>query len=58
MLFNQGHIKLSLSTIVLGHGTALISVATTEVLPAFRNWTGTGRASLDLARTTGRRSCV
>jgi spermidine/putrescine transport system permease protein len=31
MLFNTAQVKLSLLTIVLGHGTALISVATTEV---------------------------
>ncbi len=31
MLFRQGEVKLSLLTIMLGHGTALISVATTEV---------------------------
>src|SRR5712692_2343068 len=32
MLFREADVKLSLLTIVLGHGTALISVATTEVL--------------------------
>ncbi|HYU45639.1 MAG TPA: ABC transporter permease [Terriglobales bacterium] len=31
MLFREAHAKLSLLTIILGHGTALISVATTEV---------------------------
>jgi spermidine/putrescine transport system permease protein len=31
MLFNEAKVKLSLLTIVLGHGTALISVAATEV---------------------------
>jgi len=31
MLFRQADVKLSLVTIILGHGTALISVATTEV---------------------------
>ena len=31
MLFREADVKLSLLTIVLGHGTALISVATTEV---------------------------
>jgi spermidine/putrescine transport system permease protein len=31
MLFRAGDVKLSLLTIILGHGTALISVATTEV---------------------------
>ena len=31
MLFREADMKLSLLTIILGHGTALISVATTEV---------------------------
>src|SRR5580692_2591258 len=31
ILFHDSHVKLSVLTIVLGHGTALISVATTEV---------------------------
>ena len=31
MLFREAGVKLSLLTIILGHGTALISVATTEV---------------------------
>jgi spermidine/putrescine transport system permease protein len=31
MLFRVGEVKLSLVTVILGHGTALISVATTEV---------------------------
>jgi spermidine/putrescine transport system permease protein len=31
MLFREADVKLSLVTIILGHGTALISVATTEV---------------------------
>ena len=31
MLFREAEVKLSLLTIILGHGTALISVATTEV---------------------------
>jgi len=31
MLFREADVKLSLLTIILGHGTALISVATTEV---------------------------
>jgi len=35
MLFREADVKLSLVTIVLGHGTALISVATTEV---FAGW--------------------
>ena len=31
MLFREGAVRLSLVTVMLGHGTALISVATTEV---------------------------
>src|ERR1039458_10084827 len=46
MLFNVVGAKLSLMTIVLGHGTALISVATTEVFA--------GLQKLDLARGTSR----
>src|ERR1700684_184347 len=49
MLFNLTGTKLSLMTIILGHGTALISVATTEV---FAGWNKRDRAqeeaSLDL----------
>ncbi len=49
MLFNQGHIKLSLLTIVLGHGTALISVATTEVFAGLQKLDrAQEEASLDL----------
>ena len=45
MLFQAGEVKLSLLTIILGHGTALISVATTEVF-----------AGLQKARPRPRRS--
>jgi len=49
MLFNEGHIKLSLLTIVLGHGTALISVATTEVFAGLQKLDrAQEEASLDL----------
>src|SRR6478672_7171046 len=49
MLFNEGHIKLSLLTIVLGHGTALISVATTEVFAGLQKLQRSQEeASLDL----------
>jgi spermidine/putrescine transport system permease protein len=49
MLFNEGHVKLSLVTIVLGHGTALISVATTEVLAGLQKLDrAQEEASLDL----------
>lgn len=49
MLFNQAEIKLSLLTIVLGHGTALISVATTEVFAGLQKLDrAQEEASLDL----------
>ena len=49
MLFNQASIKLSLLTIVLGHGTALISVATTEVFAGLQKLDrAQEEASLDL----------
>jgi spermidine/putrescine transport system permease protein len=49
MLFNQAQIKLSLLTIVLGHGTALISVATTEVFAGLQKLDrAQEEASLDL----------
>jgi spermidine/putrescine transport system permease protein len=49
MLFNTAHIKLSLLTIVLGHGTALISVATTEVFAGLQKLDrAQEEASLDL----------
>jgi spermidine/putrescine transport system permease protein len=49
MLFNITGTKLSLLTIVLGHGTALISVATTEVFAGLRKLDrAQEEASLDL----------
>jgi spermidine/putrescine transport system permease protein len=49
MLFNEASIKLSLLTIVLGHGTALISVATTEVFAGLQKLDrAQEEASLDL----------
>jgi spermidine/putrescine transport system permease protein len=52
MLFNVGEVKLSLLTIVLGHGTALISVATTEVFAGLQKLDRTQEeASLDLGAT-------
>jgi spermidine/putrescine transport system permease protein len=49
MLFNLMHAKLSLLTITLGHGTALISVATTEVFAGLQKLDRTQEeASLDL----------
>jgi len=49
MLFNESRIKLSLLTIILGHGTALISVATTEVFAGLQKLErAQEEASLDL----------
>jgi len=49
MLFRQAEMKLSLVTIVLGHGTALISVATTEVFAGLQKFDrAQEEASLDL----------
>ena len=49
MLFARGQIKLSLLTIVIGHGTALISVATTEVFAGLQKLDrAQEEASLDL----------
>src|SRR6478609_9612873 len=49
MLFRQADMKLSLATIVLGHGTALISVATTEVFAGLQKLErAQEEASLDL----------
>jgi spermidine/putrescine transport system permease protein len=49
MLFREGNIKLSLMTIILGHGTALISVATTEVFAGLQKLDrAQEEASLDL----------
>jgi spermidine/putrescine transport system permease protein len=52
MLFVALHMKLSLVTIILGHGTALISVATTEVYAGLQNAErAQEEASLDLGAT-------
>ena len=49
MLFRETNVKLSLVTIVLGHGTALISVATTEVFAGLQKFDrAQEEASLDL----------
>jgi spermidine/putrescine transport system permease protein len=49
MLINTMHVQLSLLTIVLGHGTALISVATTEVFAGLQKLDrAQEEASLDL----------
>jgi spermidine/putrescine transport system permease protein len=49
MLFREANVKLSLITIVLGHGTALISVATTEVFAGLQKLDRVQEeASLDL----------
>ena len=49
MLFREADVKLSLVTIVLGHGTALISVATTEVFAGLQKLDrAQEEASLDL----------
>jgi len=49
MLFRAANVKLSLLTIVLGHGTALISVATTEVFAGLQKLDrAQEEASLDL----------
>ena len=49
MLFNTAKTKLSLLTIVLGHGTALISVATTEIFAGLQKLDrAQEEASLDL----------
>jgi spermidine/putrescine transport system permease protein len=49
MLFREANMRLSLLTIVLGHGTALISVATTEVFAGLQKLDrAQEEASLDL----------
>lgn len=49
MLVNIAHVNLSLWTIILGHGTALISVATTEVFAGLQKLDrAQEEASLDL----------
>src|SRR5450631_3841775 len=52
MLFRVADVKLSLVSIVLGHGTALISVATTEVFAGLQKLNrAQEEASLDLGAT-------
>jgi spermidine/putrescine transport system permease protein len=52
MLFRQADLKLSLVTVILGHGTALISVATTEVFAGLQKFDrAQEEASLDLGAT-------
>jgi spermidine/putrescine transport system permease protein len=52
MLFRQVDLKLSLATVILGHGTALISVATTEVFAGLQKLDrAQEEASLDLGAT-------
>ncbi len=49
MLFREADVKLSLTTVILGHGTALISVATTEVFAGLQKFDrAQEEASLDL----------
>ncbi len=49
MLFRQADVRLSLLTVVLGHGTALISIATTEVFAGLQKLDrAQEEASLDL----------
>ncbi len=49
MLFREADVKLSLLTVILGHGTALISVATTEVFAGLQKLDrAQEEASLDL----------
>ena len=49
MLFREADVKLSLITVILGHGTALISVATTEVFAGLQKFDrAQEEASLDL----------
>ena len=49
MLFRETGVKLSLGSVILGHGTALISVATTEVFAGLQKFDrAQEEASLDL----------
>ncbi len=49
MLFREADVRLSLTTVILGHGTALISVATTEVFAGLQKFDrAQEEASLDL----------
>src|SRR5262249_9807432 len=52
MLFREAEVKLSLATVILGHGNALIAVATTEVFAGLQKLDRTQEeASLDLGAT-------
>jgi spermidine/putrescine transport system permease protein len=52
MLFREADVKLSLITVILGHGTALVSVATTEVFAGLQKFDrAQEEASLDLGAT-------
>jgi spermidine/putrescine transport system permease protein len=52
MLFRMAEVKSSLMTVILGHGTALISVATTEVFAGLQKVNrAQEEASLDLGAT-------
>jgi len=52
MLFREAHLNLSLVTVALGHGTALIAVATTEVFAGLQKLErAQEEASLDLGAT-------
>lgn len=52
MLFREANVKLSLATVILGHGTALIAVATTEVFAGLQKLDrAQEEASLDLGAT-------
>jgi spermidine/putrescine transport system permease protein len=52
MLFREADVRLSLTTVILGHGTALISVATTEVFAGLQKFDrAQEEASLDLGAT-------
>jgi spermidine/putrescine transport system permease protein len=52
MLFREADVKLSLATVILGHGTALIAVATTEVFAGLQKLDrAQEEASLDLGAT-------
>jgi len=52
MLFREADLKLSLATVILGHGTALIAVATTEVFAGLQKVDrAQEEASLDLGAT-------
>jgi spermidine/putrescine transport system permease protein len=49
MLFREADVRLSLITVILGHGTALISIATTEVFAGLQKFDrAQEEASLDL----------